>query len=354
MYSLFSMQYARFTSRGRSFARHLCLGILGLSGCTAEQTTGSTSSPSTRDAQTASSPAAPLEDDQDGGVVTRGAGMPIVPIHRVDAGVMLDAATPIDARPPTDHLRPDAEQDAGQRDEPGSTLEQMDPDAGNTLPPTAALPSPVHRFSFSGAGTTSPDLMGGAEAILRGDAALDGQGAVSFPAQGDGFVELPAGLLADSSSFTVLVWLSMQTEACGQRALELSDAPATGAGPLRTSLLLTPYDCPGGLPALGVSAGTVPLRLSGGAPIEPSTLVQLGLSFSARSQTLRLIVDGMVQDEQSLPLDARAVQGAMGTLGGANLGAPQLHGTITELRVYASRLTPQELLEVHTRGPDAL
>jgi hypothetical protein len=168
---------------------------------------------------------------------------------------------------------------------------------------------------------------------------------------GDGYVELPRDLLDDANSFTVLLWLSLSSDACGQRALELTHSqPGSGS----TSLFLTPYGCPDELPALGYSEGNAQYLLRGEPRIEGDELVQLGLSFSARSQTLRLIVNGVVQKEQSVSVDVGALQKARGTLGRADAGHPQLSGAISELRVYDSRLDPQTLAVVYARGPDEL
>lgn len=305
------------------------------------------------------------EDDYlDSGVATRGAGMPIVPIRRMDAGAKGDATIPVGNAAPA---RADATVDAGVVDagvvdagsvavpptaelDAAATVEEA---AADAQPPQAALtvPEPTRRFSFGGSGSSAPDLIGGGDATVHGNAVLDGSGTVSFPGLGDGYVELPSELLDDAASFTVLLWLSLSSDACGQRALELTHSqPGSGS----TSLSLSPYSCPDELPTLGYSAGNAQYVLRGETRLKGAGLVQLGLSFSARSQTLRLIVDGVVHNEQSVPVDVRTLQKARGTLGRADAGHPQLSGTITELRVYDSRLDPQTLAEVYARGPDEL
>ena len=175
-----------------------------------------------------------------------------------------------------------------------------------------------------------------------------------MPGQGEGFVELPNDLLGESTSFTVLVWLSVSSDACWQRAFDLLHSEPSNAGAVLTSLYLTPYGCPDGLPTLGYVADNSKFHLLAESAIAGDGLVQLGASYSARSQTLRLIVNGVVQEEQRIPIDVGTLKRARGMLGRSDFGDPQLNGEITELRVYASRLEPEELAEVYARGPDAL
>jgi hypothetical protein len=349
------MHSSRSIDRCRALERSFGVAMsLWLAACSAGSAP-SLGTSSARDPQTASGATAALDDYVDAGMVTRGAGMPNVPIHRADAGANVDADVP-----PMQGSREDAGSDAAAGPVPGVDAGQGSTDAkrdaGNTLPPAAAPPQPVRRFSFSGAGVSAPDLAGGAESIVHGNAVLDGAGAVSFPGQGDGFVELPDDLLEGMTSFTVLVWLSVRSsDTCGQRAFDVSSAQPSSSGASQASLFLSPYGCSDGLPMLGYSASGDTFELLGEAAIaQQAGLVQLGGSFSARSQTLRLIVDGTVQEEQSVPVDVRTLERAAGTLGRSSLGNPQLHGAITELRVYDSRLEPEALQQIYARGPDAL
>jgi hypothetical protein len=359
MYSSFSMHSLRAIGRGHTIERSFCLGMtLWLAACTADRPPSKSASAS-RDPQTASGAPAALDDFQDSGMATRGAGMPIVPIHRADAGAKRDASIPVGNAPPVPGNRDDAGVDAGAVPPAPQVDAATVPaaDAGSTLPPGAALPlpQPIRRYSFSGADSTLvPDAAGGSDALLRGNVMLDGAGAVSLPGQGEGFVELPSDLLGESTSFTVLVWLSVRSDACWQRALDLMHSQPSNAGALSTSLFLTPYGCPDGLPALGYIAGNARFHLYAESAIAGDELIQLGASFSARSQTLRLIVNGVVQEEQTVPVDVRTLHRARGVIGRSDFGDPPLDGAITELRVYASRLEPEELAEVYARGPDSL
>ena len=352
------MQYA-FTKRMSSIEASslgLCASLMVIS-CTADVPT-STSAPSIAERADADAsttkPSTREPSARDSGAVTRGAGMPIVPIHRGDAGPRAapdaGAAMPATTTPPVIVATPDAGRDAGR--------DAATPrDAGRVMMPEVEpqLPRPIHRYSFSGTGTAAHDVHGGADAIVEGNAQLDGQGKVAFPGQGYGVVTLPDGFLNELTSFTVLVWMEARSQACWQRAIDLLDVHQSSnqAPPERVTLYLTPYGCPDALPTLGYVDSTSKYHLTSQTEITQSELVQLGMSFSGRSRTLSLIVNGVVENEQSVPIDVRAVQRAQPWLGRSHVEQdPPLNGSITELRVYDSALDDSALLELFERGPD--
>lgn len=323
--------------------------------CTADMPASKSSAAPLADRPQLDASTAKPSSSRDAGVVTRGAGMPIVPIHRVDAGSKAapDAAAEMAAAKPPAMIvaTPDAGRDAGTdaathaRDAGRAMMPEVDPQ----------LPRPIHRYSFSGSGDAAHDEHGGADAIVEGNAQLDGQGAVSFPGQGYGVVTLPDGFLNGLTSFTVLLWLETRSQACWQRAIDLLDVhqDSNQDPPERSSLYLTPYGCPDALPTLGYVDSTSRYHLISQTEITQSELVQLGMSFSSRSRTLRLIVNGVVEREQSVPVDVRAVQRAQPWLGRSHVEQdPPLHGSISELRVYDSALEDSALRELYERGPD--
>lgn len=289
--------------------------------------------------------------------------MPILPIHRADAGKGdaasaqnandAEAALPESMRPPVVVATPDAGPDAGRV--AGKDASAAEPDA-MTPEVEPQLPQPIHRYSFSGTGNTAHDEHGGADAIIEGNAQLDGRGEVTFPGQGYSVVTLPDGFFGELTSFTVLVWMQTQSQACWQRAIDLLDVhqdSGQNAPPERVSLFLTPYGCPDALPTLGYVNSSSRYHLVSQAQITQSELVQLGISFSVRSRTLRLIVNGVVEREQSVPVDLRAIQRAQPWLGRSHVEQdPPLQGSITELRVYDSALDASALRALFESGPD--
>ena len=80
---------------------------------------------------------------------------------------------------------------------------------------TVEAPSLVHRWSFNEAAgdTNAADSVGGADGVLMGDAAFDGNGNVTFPNEGatsgsgsPPYVSLPNGVLTNLNSLTVECW----------------------------------------------------------------------------------------------------------------------------------------------------
>lgn len=300
----------------------------------------------------------------DSGVAPRGAGMPNVPIHRADAGTKSNV----------DAMAASPQRDSGTNNPPAVPVGALDAggrdagvpqsDAGSSL--AGATPLPIHRYSFSGSGTSVPDEQGGKAAQIKGNAKLDGQDVVDFDGTGDGLVELPDDTFAELSDFSVLVWLYVSSDACWQRAFDLSYAQqvtsSSGPGPGMmvaqtelTSLYLTPYGCPDALPTLGYVTGTSRYHLVGKQALPQDEPLLLGLTYDLRNQTLRLIVDGVVESEQRVLLDLHSLHRATAWLGRSPMpGDPVLEGSISELRVYASALAPDILMQVYERGPDTL
>jgi hypothetical protein len=304
--------------------------------------------------------------------------MPIVPIHRADAGAKIHAdATPMDEQPAAAAPVSVGAMTASDAAVSSGALPNQPQTDVNTMQPAAAVaPQPVHRYSFSGGGRTVPDEQGGKDALIKGDAMLDGHEAVDFNADGDGLVELPADSFAELADFSVLVWLSASSDDCWQRAFDLTfvqkvPVPASGPGAGNggqgpgqasdmtrselVSLYLTPYGCPDKLPTLGYVNSTSKYHLVGQKAVTQDEDVLLGLTYSAGSQTLRLLLDGELISEQRVPLDLHALRRARAWLGQSYAASdPVLDGSISELRVYASALESAALAQIYVRGPDQL
>jgi hypothetical protein len=353
MYSAFSMQPIGSIRTRPVLTRSALCACLALASCTASPAPRK-SAATKADAQAEDDAAEQPEPRGSDMPAPRGAGMPNVPIHRADAGAPREP----DAAASTANLPP-AATDAGRDSGDDAAADAMAPalDAGTpTTPPEPPPfePQPVHRYAFNGQGLQVVDELGGADALLQGDAQLDGAGRVTFPGTGDGVVVLPEDALAGLTDFTALVWIETTSDACAQRALDFTYVQATQAGNQTTSLALTPHDCQSMLPALSYRDEPAFFVLSSPAQLERSAMRMLGVSFSSRSQTLRLIVDGQVQRAATVPLDMRALQRARGWLGRSHTdGEPLLQGAITELRIYSSRLEEDTLAELFARGPDA-
>lgn len=218
------------------------------------------------------------------------------------------------------------------------------------------LPTPIHRYDFSGTGTTARDLIGGADAELRGSTRLD-QGKVVFHQDNTEGVVLPNGLLADLEAFTLLAWVELDSSACWQRIFDfhhLTNAPGTDrSGSEPGALYLTPSGCPGAVPAAGYITQASDDKAMGSQQLELHTPLQIGLMWDARSESLRLIIDGAVRTQVRARVDLDVLALAQGRLGRSySPSDPVLDGSIDELRLYAQTLDSPTLAEIFRRGPD--
>jgi hypothetical protein len=205
-----------------------------------------------------------------------------------------------------------------------------------------------------------PDRIGNADAELRGNAFFDGNGAVVLLQGQDDAVGLPPRLLSGLHSFTVLIWLQVRTNTCGQRAFELLFSSSRGNSGNDNAeqgamIYASTHACPDSLPAGGYIELQRNLTLQGDQPIGLRELVQLGLAYDQATHTLTLIVNGHVQKQADARINLTPFDRSTGSLGQSiNARAPSLAGSISEFRVYAEALDATSLAEVFRRGPDAL
>jgi hypothetical protein len=137
--------------------------------------------------------------------------------------------------PGTAHDEPsDALPDAGEPTQPNpggppDAGPAGQPDARPSGLPDAAQPAAearlVLRYDFSGTGTRVNDLVGGADAVVMGGAALDGAGGVELDGDND-FVDMPNGILSRHDSATIVAWLDWMgaVENCWQRIFDFGSS----------------------------------------------------------------------------------------------------------------------------------
>lgn len=340
----------------RGFARVLCLcGCLGqvLGGCSAEAASRADAGALTADAVTTDG-GLTAAAAQNPGAELMGAGMPLVPIRRVDAGTSAPVMTaPADAGAPrsVDAAAP-AAQDVVDAQVDASALEEQDAQSAPLEPSRL-----THHYDFSGNGMRVSDRLGSGDITLLGSAHLD-SGAAVFGQSSEDVGWLPADVLSGLRSFTLLVWLVPASEECGQRVLgfreRLQVAPGSGE-PGGAALYLYSTSCPDRLPSIRYSLGASIYHLYGANEAPVSEPVQLGFAYDAASQQLQLIVDGEVQKQVQVPIDLDALARGDGRIGlSASPNNTSFRGSVTELRIYSPMLDAPAVAEVFERGPDQL
>jgi hypothetical protein len=264
------------------------------------------------------------------------------PGPRPEAGPSL----PRDAEPPPS--LPDGEPPPRDSGRPPVTQ----PEAGVPVgPPSESL---VLHYDFAGEGEVVQDLVGDADALLRGNAQRGVNGGYVYLDGKDAYIDLPNGIVSGLHDATIVAWVQWEGGVCWQRIFDfgVSDAGEDAAGRVVTSLFMTPRAC--GFDVFTAMAELDRLQF----PVEDDEALPTGFALQ-----VALVVDG---DERTFTLyrDGRQVARAgtefqLSDLRDSNnwLGRSQwaqdafFHGSIGDFRIYSRVLRPDEIAELHAGGP---
>jgi hypothetical protein len=241
---------------------------------------------------------------------------------------------------------------------------------------------PIHRYSFDGTGTTVLDSIGTAHGTVVG-AQLDGQGTLTL-AGGSGdqapYVDLPHGLLHEVTDATFEAWVNWAgpiasdgTQTPWQRIFDFGEGStgvegeqAPGGVNALSYLFLTPETAPR-------SAAEVPgTRVAYQVPHDPQAVsleivadtsplpigadTHVAVVVDAVGHVMSLYVNGAIASSVDLPADdpLSYVYDVNDWLGRSQF-APDagFSGTFLEFRIYATALTPTQVEDSYTAGPDA-
>lgn len=226
---------------------------------------------------------------------------------------------------------------------------------------TPMLPTPIHRYEFTGSGRVATDSIGHADGELRSGSFLDGAGSVtSTTRSNDVGVDLPVGLLADLTGFTIVGWMDVRSDDCWQRLFDFTyfaqRGMGNGNGEIQASaLFVTPFGCPDGIPTAAYVTEQMQYRVESPRKLLRPRNLMLGLMYDSTTRMLQLIVDGAVQREARVPINLRELARARGGLGRSyHPDDTPLNGSISELRIYSQTLDAATLSELAKRGPDQL
>ena len=276
-------------------------------------------------------------------------GFPTSPLP--DTG-SLPPVEPTDPTNDPDEIDADAA-DAGVDEEPVLT-----DDAGVIEHP--ANDPLLHRYSFSGFGTTATDSVGTADGSIRGGAYLWGLGKVNLDGDDD-YVDLPNGLLSSLSDTTIVAWFSWTSDNdCSVRVFDFGSS-TMGEDQVDSpeySVFYSPLVCIWGWTyALARYDTPVAEQTSSIYDYVPETdkPIQIAVVVDSERQMMRYYLDGAYRDYSELtwPLsDLKDVNNWLGRSQWADV--PTLDGQLDEFRIYGSALTSAEIQALYELGPDAL
>lgn len=238
---------------------------------------------------------------------------------------------------------------------------------------------PIHRYSFSGFGTTAVDSIGSADGQIVG-AELTGQGSLTL-AGGTGaeaqYVTLPHGLLRELRDATFEAWVTWAPSSAesapwqrifdfGEGATGIEGEQASGVD-AQSYLFLTPLTVPrmaSEVPymraALQVPHNPQSVTLETVVNTDPmGTGVQthVGVVIDSSSHRMSLFVQGQIVGEVTLTEDdpLSYVYDINDWLGRSQFAADTgFVGTFNEFRIYSTALTASEIRVSYDSGPDVI
>lgn len=212
----------------------------------------------------------------------------------------------------------------------------------------------AHRFDFDGTGTVVVDTIAGSNATVVG-ATLDDSGSVTL--DGDGYVDLPKGLLSASDEQTIEAWLTWSGGRPWQRIFDFgsSDAGEGERGNGRTYLFLTPRSVDDTMvlaySSMGYSGET---RLTADVTFPTDALAHVTVVIDGPGNSLALYLDGRLLGSETFAQRLSEIDDVNCWLGMAQFeNDPGLSATFTEFRLYHRALTDAEIQLSHALGPDA-
>lgn len=219
-----------------------------------------------------------------------------------------------------------------------------------------------HRYDFDGRGTVLIDRKGDADGDIAGGAALEDTGELELDGADD-YVNLPNDIFGDSSSVSLVAWVTWRGGPCWQRIFDLGSSFAGEDNPSRatSSVFVTPASCDAahigpvtnGVLSTMFHAGQSAQVTQGTEALPVDREAQVALTLDATTG-LRLYLDGALVGEINGEMDPRLIECENDWLGRSQwVQDATFFGRFTEFRVYEGALTPEDVLRLYDRGPDS-
>jgi autotransporter-associated beta strand protein len=230
--------------------------------------------------------------------------------------------------------------------------------AAALLAPAIALaqtPQPQHRYSFT-LGSELVDSVGGQNAVNAGGVTFANNTAVfpGGPANGNGFLTLPAGILPTTAAASASMesWQSIDANTGNWSRLFDFGASTT------RYFFLSPRNGGNTIQVgLNNNAGDQSFTAGGNILLSPGASVQrhTAVVFDNAADQLRLYVDGLLLATRANTTSTlEGFPQTQNFLGKAQFADPQLLGNINEFRIYHAALNSGDVYLNYAAGPDQL
>jgi hypothetical protein len=226
----------------------------------------------------------------------------------------------------------------------------------------------LHRYSFSGTGTTVTDSKGTAHGTVKGKgAALSGNGTLvlaggvlpitSDPGQ---YVELPANCLTGLSNVTFEAWIAWKPgtdsstyQSYWQRVFDFGETATVTTG---SYIMLTPRAANATGPSrTTMSAGMGAMSetpIVNGAKLNAATL-HFTVVVDQTSSLISLYVNGALSAAGTFTTPLSTIKSSNCWLGRSQYANdPYFSGTFDEFRVYSTALSAADIAFSHSMGPN--
>ncbi len=200
-----------------------------------------------------------------------------------------------------------------------------------------------HRYPFT---TDANDVVGTAHGALLGGASIANNQLVLDGASG--YVNLPAGLMAANTNFTIEAWVSNTVSSGWARIMDFGSGvtvnmfltPTAGGGPLRFAI------------TLGGGGGEQQVNAPAALPINAMKHVVVTLNGSVGILYLDVVAQGT---NSALTLNPSSLGSTtQNYLGKSQYADPYFAGTMDEFRIYDAPLPASLVMSNFLSGPNAL
>jgi hypothetical protein len=197
-------------------------------------------------------------------------------------------------------------------------------------------------------GNSHGTLVNGAK-VTSGQLVLANAGVTSGQASVVQHMRLPAGVLPASGSFTIAAWFATQDAANLSRVFDIGDQAGTTGNSFVYFVPQGEFD----ESVTGIQAASQSVRLASGPALDDGMQHLVAVVVDAGAGLLRLYVDGVQVDSESLDgADAGSIDDALGYLGRSLFDVdPGFTGSINELRIYDEARTANSIMQDATAGP---